>query len=80
MPMQVCVKHYRVRLVKRLNQLFEAVNLREKLRVRPLVSPVQIDAGKGTSIVAVDNAVNIEHRHYFEHEVLPQCLSLLVRR
>jgi hypothetical protein len=55
-----------------LNQVFYRENRRVLLRARLHPDSVEIDTNIAAAGVAINNAVWVEHWHYFEHEVVSE--------
>ena len=54
------------------HHLLDGKRLREQLGARVDILPIQVVSGQAASIVTYDNAVWIQHGHYFEHVALAQ--------
>ena len=61
---------------KRMAQLLGRIDRRMQHFTGPLPTAVQITSGQTAAVVAVDDAIRVEHWHDFEDEVLTQVFCL----
>lgn len=73
----VVAEHRKLPFLRKLNdKLLRIVNTRVQNFRGGFPSAIQITARKTASVVSIYDAVRVQHRNYFEHEVLSQQLSL----
>lgn len=73
MRMQVD-EHEAILLLK--NSPLCEVDLRTAVFVVAVPDPIQVVAGETASVVAIDNPIRIQHRHYLKNKVVSQSLCL----
>jgi len=75
MGVEVAEEHHLTFLHEPLNQTLgrEYSGVQSAAGVQPL--PIEVDACQVAAIAPVDHAVDVQHGHYFEHEVLTQNFS-----
>lgn len=73
--MEVAVDQQLALLLHPFYHLLCVVDGRVQLLVGVDPLAVQVHLGQVASVVANDDAVDVEHRHYLEEEVLPQDLG-----
>lgn len=74
-PMEITVYKQLSLLFHTLDHLLGVEDGRVQLFIRVNPLPIKVNLCEVTSIVADDHTVDVEHRYYFEQEVLPQYLS-----
>jgi len=73
----IVAKHRKLSFLRELDdELLGIVNAGVKNFRGGLPSTIQITASKTAPVIAIYYTVGVQHRNYFEHEVLAQQLSL----